>query len=246
MRKLTLFTAAGALALGGAGIALASQHGPAHNGPGQNGLMERADSDGDGEITLAEAKAHGGERFARMDANGDGAIDKADREARGEQRFARADANGDGELTPEEMTAAREARQAKRAAMRGERQAQRQAMMFERLDTDGSGSLSQAEMQAGKAMRGEARGERRGPRGEGRSARRGGRDGAGAMRMLRRADTDNDAAVSRDEFDAMIEARFARLDTDGSGTITAAEREAAKSMRGKHRRGQREDSGSGS
>ena len=49
--------------------------------------------------------------------------------------------------------------------------------------------------------------------------------------MLRRADTDGNQAVSREEFDAMIEARFARLDTDGSGTITEAERNAAKENR---------------
>ena len=70
-------------------------------------------------------------------------------------------------------------------------------------------------------MRSEMRGPQRG--GERRAGRRG-----GAMRMLKRADTNNDKAVSRDEFNAMIEARFARVDTDGSGTISQSERDAAK------------------
>ena len=47
------------------------------------------------------------------------------------------------------------------------------------------------------------------------------------MAMLRRADTNGDNAVSKAEFDAAVEARFAKVDTDGSGTITAEEREAA-------------------
>ena len=219
MRKLTLMAAAGALAIGGASVALAQKG-------DRGGGMERADANGDGVITLEEAKVQGAERFAKMDANGDGALTREDREARGAQRFAETDANGDGEITPDEMTAAREKRQAARA----DKRAERQAAMFERLDTDGSGGLSQAEMEAAKEMRAERRAE--GRRG------RGGRDGP--TRMLRRADSNNDEAVSAEEFDAMIEARFARLDTDGSGTITQAERDAAK----QNRRGRRGASGS--
>ncbi|MEO1730649.1 MAG: hypothetical protein AAFR64_07915 [Pseudomonadota bacterium] len=236
MQKYTLIAAASVLALSGAGIALAQHHGGhgGHRGPS----MERADADGDGIITLDEAKTHGAERFAKMDANEDGSINREDREARAEIRFAETDANGDGEVTPDEMTAAREKREAEMA----KRRAERQAMMFERLDTDGSGGLSQAELEAGKALRAEARGDRRGQH----MGRRGG--GAGPMRMLRRADTNNDQAISREEFDAMIEARFAKLDTDGSGAITEAEREAAKANRkGRHgRRGEREGVGAGS
>ena len=58
------------------------------------------------------------------------------------------------------------------------------------------------------------------------------------MRMLRQADTNNDQIVTRAEFDAAVEARFARVDADSSGTITAEEREAAKEAR-QQRRGQR-------
>ena len=180
MRKLPLIAAASVLALGGAGIALAQHHGSDRGGFG----MEKADADGDGIVTLDEAKAHSAERFAKMDANQDSAITKADR----------------------------------------------QAKMFEKLDADGSGGLSQAELEAGKEMRAERRGDRRGKR----MGRRGGRDGGG-MRMLKRADTNNDEAVSREELDNMIDARFARIDTDGSGTITQAEREAAKEKRGGRR-----------
>ena len=117
MRKLTLIAAAGALAIGGAGIAVAKHHGSAKGGWD----MARADANGDGLITLDEAKAHGAERFAKMDANNDGSISRADREARAQQRFIESDSNGDGELTPAEMTAAREKREAERAERRAQK-----------------------------------------------------------------------------------------------------------------------------
>lgn len=219
MRKLTLTLSTAALALGGAGIAYANHHG-SHN----------PDANGDGVVSLDEATTHAQERFARMDANGDGQISAEDRAAHAAERFAKADANGDGEITPAEMTAARESRDAQRA----ERRAERQARMFERLDTDGSGGLSQAELRAGR----EAMRERRGERGE---MRRGGRRGGGhGMAMLRRADANGDKIVTQAEFDAAVEARFARVDTDNSGTITAEEREAARETMRSQREERRE------
>ena len=85
---------------------------------------------------------------------------------------------------------------------------------------------AEGELDAAKQARGEAPAERRGKRGE---MRRGGRGGPRhhAMRMLRQADADGDKTVTRAEFDAAIEARFAKVDSDGSGTITAEERKAA-------------------
>ncbi|MEM6494497.1 MAG: EF-hand domain-containing protein [Pseudomonadota bacterium] len=233
MRKFTLLVAAGTLALGGAGIAMAKHHADqasAHRGPG----FEHADMNADGVVTLDEAKTKAGERFTKMDVDEDGALSPSDREARAQQRFAEADTNADGEISAEEMTAAHEKREAERAA----RRAERQAMMFERLDMDKSGGLSQAEMEAGKALRGEARRAGRGGRPDEANGPRMGRRGPPGMRMLRTADTNQDNAISREEFDAMIEARFAEVDTDGSGTITAAENEAAKAQF-KGRRGPR-------
>ena len=55
------------------------------------------------------------------------------------------------------------------------------------------------------------------------------------MQMLRRADANGDKIVTKDEFDAVVEARFARFDTDGSGTITAEERAAARAQRQERR-----------
>ena len=62
--------------------------------------------------------------FERIDFNKDGKVDKADRDARMAERFKKMDTDGSGELSLAEMTAAREARQEKRAermAMRADR-----------------------------------------------------------------------------------------------------------------------------
>ena len=229
MNKRTLILSAAALLLAGTGIAVAAQ--PAGD--------RSPDANGDGVISLEEAKAKAAQRFARMDINNDGQLDKSDREAKRAARFEATDTNGDGELSQAEMTAAREARMAQQA----ERRAERQAARFARLDTDDSGGVSKAEMLAAH----EARGERRGQRGEMRQGRGGDAKGMHrgmhrGMRMMRQADTNKDQVVTRAEFDAAIEARFAKVDTDNSGTITAEERKAAReTMRAlrEERRGQR-------
>ena len=48
-----------------------------------------------------------------------------------------------------------------------------------------------------------------------------------------RADANGDGSLSRAEFTARIDKRFARLDADGNGAVTADERGARKALRGK-------------
>lgn len=221
MKKITLTLSAAALALSGASIAYASHHGGKHN----------VDANGDGVVSLEETMARSDTMFAKMDVDGNGQIDAGDREARKAERFAKADANGDGEVTQEEMLAAREARQAERTERRGERREQR----FAQLDTDGSGGLSETELDAAKdgrkGQRAKADGKKRD--GEMRGKRRG---GGQAMRMLKQADANGDKAVTKAEFDTAVQARFAKVDTDNSGTITKEERKAAREARKGERR----------
>lgn len=78
------------------------------HGGWQGGFMMRSmDSDSDGRISAAEARAH----FEKMDINKDGYIDRADHQARAEQRraewFAKADKDKDGKLSQSELEAAR-------------------------------------------------------------------------------------------------------------------------------------------
>ncbi|TIR74982.1 MAG: acid-shock protein, partial [Mesorhizobium sp.] len=71
----------------------------------------RADTDGDGKVSLAEwtafqtqrkAKGDPAKSFARMDANKDGFVDKSELDAFLAKRFARLDKNGDGVVSAEE------------------------------------------------------------------------------------------------------------------------------------------------
>ncbi|RZZ86396.1 EF-hand domain-containing protein [Pseudoxanthomonas winnipegensis] len=83
------------------------------HGPGPDGWLSRLDTNHDGRISAAEAKADPkfAARFAEMDVNKDGFVDKADFEQKVKQRrdewFAKADTNKDGLLSKAEFDAAK-------------------------------------------------------------------------------------------------------------------------------------------
>lgn len=116
---------------------------------GQRASFEQLDSDGSGEITLAEMQAAGLARFAAADANGDGLLTKEELivrvgtrgERRIDQMLERRDANNDGMLSTAELRPNTDRTEAR----------------FARLDTDESGGISKAEFEAQKARRGDRR-----------------------------------------------------------------------------------------
>ncbi|GGB57809.1 EF-hand domain-containing protein [Blastomonas aquatica] len=162
------------------------------------GKMRGPDANQDGVITEAEVRAHARERFAKMDVNNDGKIDKADREARQAERFRKLDTDGNGQISQAEMTAAREAREAKRGERmakraeagkgepgarqggkwRGKRAGGGEAMQrgMMRMDTNNDGAISLAEFEAA------------------------------AVERFKRQDTNNDGQVTKAERNAAREA----------------------------------------
>ncbi|WP_416908273.1 MAG: signal transduction protein [Polymorphobacter sp.] len=73
-------------------------------------LLERADANGDGEITRVEFDRVRSEMFARIDRNGDGHVDRSDRPRMFGERFDQAyrmlsslDTNGDGRISRTEL-----------------------------------------------------------------------------------------------------------------------------------------------
>jgi Ca2+-binding EF-hand superfamily protein len=100
--------------------------------------------------------------------------------------------------------------------------ADRQAKMlqrFARIDTDNNGSISQAEFLAMHEARGEKAGKR-------------GRRGGAKMGMRGMKGMGVDGAMTQAQFEAAALARFDQADANGDGTLTAAERQAArKAMR---------------
>ena len=108
----------------------------------------RADTDGDGRVSRAEAEAAGSKRssewFEKLDTNKDGYVTRdeisnakatrhADMKARFDERFKDADANNDGQLSLDEVQA----------------KLPRLADRFSALDKDKNGSLSREELASG-------------------------------------------------------------------------------------------------
>lgn len=169
-----------------------------------------------GDTTRAQAQERAATMFAKMDANKDGTLNEADRAAHHAMMFDKLDANNDGQVTKAEMEAMRAQHAGKRAERRAERtgkpapteaqMAERKAERFARIDTDGNGAVSRAEFDAMHAKMGGKMGKR------------------GGGRMMARMD----GPVTQQAFVARALARFDKADANRDGTVTVAERQAAR------------------
>jgi Ca2+-binding EF-hand superfamily protein len=150
--KTTFFALGLATVLGGAAVASANDA-PRADAPRDE---MRADTDGDGRVSRAEATAAASERssdwFDKLDLNKDGYITpdemkqaretrhdhmRAEMKEKMEQRFNDADTNADGQLSLEEAQA----------------KMPRLAERFAALDADKNGQLSKEELRAGRPGR---------------------------------------------------------------------------------------------
>ena len=145
-RTLMIATLIGSVAVGGVALAQGDGdrdgHRHGHRGSAEDRvtmLMERFDTDGDGQITVEEIEALRTARFNEADTNGDGVIDvtefQAAAQARAAERmaeraaemFARIDQDGDGQLTQDDLGG-------------------REGRMFEYADENGDGVLTEDEL----------------------------------------------------------------------------------------------------
>lgn len=123
-----------------AGTLAAAPQDDDHMGHGMARMMEKVDTNKDGNISRAEHDAMRSTHLAEMDGNGDGFVTfgehKAAMEARMAARFTqRHDENGDGRVSVDEIDAHHDG-------------------MFERMDADKDGIVTPEEMKAGhKGMR---------------------------------------------------------------------------------------------
>ena len=155
---------------------------------------------------------------SKMDLNGNGVVTKVEAMTAADTMFAKMDVNTDSVVN----AADREANV---------------KLRFQQMDADKNGSISEAELIASHNDRVDGRAEKRagrGPDGDhgGRHGRghKGGRGSMGghAMGLMKAADANNDQAVTKAEFQAAAEARFAKSDTNKDGSLSSAEMEAAR------------------
>lgn len=159
-------------------------------------------------VAMAQPGGHMERMFDRADADASGGITRDEARAALAERFARMDGDGDGSVTLDEFGP----RHGKSGMGRhgGGGDDARIEQRFGRLDGNGDGAVSLDEMKAGAAAREERR---------------------EAMRTERFAefDADTSGGISEDEFvSGAVEHMFERTDTDGDGTVTRAEMEAAR------------------
>lgn len=145
-------------------------------------------------------------------------VTKTDALAKADERFAKMDVNNDGTLN-----------QADRAV--------KMRTHFTEMDGDKNGSINEAEFMAAHEARMDKRADRREMKRDRKDKgrhRMGGRGGmGGGMRMLAMADTNGDKSVTKAEFRTAAEARFAKVDTNNDGSISAEERKTQRqNMRG--------------
>ena len=185
----------------------------------------KADLNQDGQVSKAEFTQAAESRFYATDTNNDGFLSEEERKAQKEadlqnhqdQRFSKLDTNGDGLLSRDEMSAGNEKRKSHMEQRRAQMETRRKAFM-ERYDTNLDGSLSDAERTVMKAEIGEKRGGLKGKR-RGKRAER------------PQMDTNGDGLVSLDEYMAISEQLFTRMDANADGVLTKGEGQKRKGKR---------------
>lgn len=131
---------------------------------------------------------------------------RAQAQAKAEAAFARMDANQDGTLN-----------EADRAA--------RKASMFDRIDADRNGSISRAEFDAMHAKRAEQGGKKHAGHGMGGMGRKG---SGGHQSMMGERMGAGQGPATREAFVERALSMFDRADANRDGTVTQAERKAAR------------------
>ena len=173
----------------------------AEAGASRPGAVAGEDTNGDGVITLGEARAAALRLFGRFDRDGDGVVTRAEAGAprrepsrtRFDAHFAQLDRDGDGWLS--------------------RHQARLPPRRFARIDRDGDGRLSSAELWRSVQR-----------------SRRSAAGAAAALPLIWKRDLDGDGRVTRAEVERAADARFRLRDRDADGRLTRRDARATGAL----------------
>ncbi len=124
--------------------------------------QQKADTNQDGEVSLAEFNTQRNARFAAIDTNADGRLSmderkthkQAKKQERADKKFSRLDANADGVISRAEFDAGADKRTSKHAKMKKHRKQMRKKMRKKmgqdgkKADTNQDGFIDRAEFDA--------------------------------------------------------------------------------------------------
>ncbi len=226
-------------------IEVADEAAPAdgeRKGKGRGDKLARLDTDKDGTISQAEAKAHPrfAEHFAELDADKDGKLTRDELHAMKGKHGKHGGKHGGkhewADKTPAERAAHKLAKHDSnndKVLTRDEIEGSRMADKFADIDTDKDGKLTLGELTAHKAKHQD---KHRGPEGKGDSkewhGKRGGPDGKGwqdkspaerADKMFAKFDANADSVLTREEVQGRFADKFAAVDSNSDGKLTRDE-----------------------
>ena len=158
-------------------------------------------------VARADALARAAQMFDRLDVNHDGKLDPADREARKSAMFDNIDTNKDGQISRAEFMAMRPMG----GGHMGGHPMGGPGMGGEHKDSDHMGGPDMGGPGMGRGHMG-----------------RPGMGGMGGKMLMRMSDANRDGTVSKDEFMTAAASRFDTADTNHDGSLTPAERQAAR------------------
>ncbi|MBA5779103.1 EF-hand domain-containing protein [Stappia sp. F7233] len=197
----------------------------------------KADTNGDGGVTLEEFKPAFADTFAerrvrsfqRLDRDGDGKVTEAEFARRGERQFARLDRDDDDSIESDD-------RGGRRGYGRGG------GMLLELFDTDDDGDVSREEFTSGRAelfAKADKDGDNAVTLAEFQDIWLVESDGR-IVRAFQRFDRDGDLKVTRAEVDRLFANLVKRMDRDGDGALSIQDGPRhGEGMRGEGRRGPR-------